>query len=104
MINGRAFRNPYARRSRTLGRAQASCRVLNGADDIMSFNEKSKRLYVAGKAFVSRHFVATLVVIVILLQAIIWLAVRALEDNQNFYRCGDHDYPCGVNIQPEPKI
>jgi hypothetical protein len=76
----------------------------NGADDIMSCNEKSKRLYVAGKAFVSRHFVATLVVIVILLQAIIWLAVRALEDNQNIYRCGDRDYPCGVNIQPEPKI
>ena len=70
----------------------------------MSFKEKSKRLYSAGKAFVRRNFVATLVVIVILLQAIIWLAVRALEDTQNFYRCGDRDYPCGVKIQPEPKI
>jgi hypothetical protein len=74
------------------------------ADEIMSFNEKSKRLYFAGKAFVRRNFVVTLVVIVILLQAIIWLAVRALEDTQNSYRCGDRDYPCGVNIQPEPKI
>ena len=69
----------------------------------MSFNAKSKRLYSAGKAFVRRNFVVTLVAIVILLQAIIWLAVRALEDTQNFYRCGDCDYPCGAKIQPEPK-
>ena len=70
----------------------------------MSFKKKSKRLFSAGKAFIIRNFVVTLVVTVILLQAIIWLAVRALEGNtRNFYRCGDRDYPCGVNIQPEPK-
>jgi hypothetical protein len=74
------------------------------AHDIMSFNAKCKRLYLAGRAFVRRNFAVTLVVMVILLQAIIWLAVRALEDTQTFYRCGDHDYPCGVKIQPEPKI
>ena len=70
----------------------------------MNFIEKSKWLYSAGKAFVSRNLFVTLVVIVVMLQAIIWLAVRSLEDTHLFYRCGSHDYPCRVVIQPEPKL
>ena len=70
----------------------------------MNIKEKSKWLYFAGKAFISRNFFITLVAVIILLQAIIWLAVRALEDTHKFYRCGSHDYPCRVVIQPEPKM
>src|ERR1700730_9978791 len=66
----------------------------------MNFKEKSKWLYSAGKALVSRNLFVTLVVIVIMLQAIIWLAVRSLEDTLLFYRCGSRDYPCNVVIQP----
>ena len=70
----------------------------------MNFIEKSKRLYSAWKAFANRNFFITLIVIIFVLQVVIWLAVRALQDTHNFLRCGDSDYPCGVKIQPEPKI
>jgi hypothetical protein len=70
----------------------------------MNFKEKIKWLYSAGKAFASRNLFITLVAVVILLQAIVWLAVRVLEDTHNFYRCGGHDYPCRTVIQPEPKM
>jgi hypothetical protein len=39
----------------------------------------------------------------IILQPVIWFAMRSLEDTLHFYRCGSYDYPCGVIIQPEPK-
>jgi hypothetical protein len=70
----------------------------------MNFKAKRKRLYASWKAFVSRNFFATIVVIMIMVQAIIWFAVRSLEDTLFFYRCGSHDFPCRVLIQPEPKL
>ncbi len=69
----------------------------------MSLKENSKRVYAAWMAFVSRHFLAVLLVTLILLQPVIWLVVRSLENTPLFYRCGSYDYPCGVIVQPEPR-
>ena len=65
--------------------------------------EKLKLLYSACKAFAKRNFFALLIGLLIILQPVIWFAMRSLEDTLHFYRCGSYDYPCGVTIQPEPK-
>jgi hypothetical protein len=39
-----------------------------------------------------------------LLQPVIWLVARSLENTPIFYRCSSHDYPCGVVAQPEPRL
>jgi hypothetical protein len=70
----------------------------------MNLRENSKRVYSRWKAFVSRHFLAVLFVTLMLLQPVIWLVVRSLENTPLFYRCSSHDYPCGVVAQPEPRL
>jgi hypothetical protein len=71
-------------------------------DEAMNLRGNSKRVYSRWKSFVSRHFLAVLFVTLILLQPVIWLVVRSLENTPLFYRCSSHDYPCGVVAQPEP--
>jgi hypothetical protein len=70
----------------------------------MNTIEKSKTFYFEGKAFVSRHPLSSLVVILIILEPIVWLAMRSMENTLFSYRCGTYDYPCHVNLQPEPKF
>jgi hypothetical protein len=69
----------------------------------MNLKENSKRIYSAWTAFVGRNFLAVLLVTLILLQPVIWLVMRSLQDTLPFYRCGNYDYPCHVIIQPEPR-
>jgi hypothetical protein len=70
----------------------------------MNLRENGKRIYSRWKAFVSRHFLAALFVTLMLLQPVIWLVARSLENTSRFYRCSSHDYPCGVVAQPEPRL
>ena len=70
----------------------------------MNLIENGKRVYFRWKVFVSRHFLAVLFVTLMLLQPVIWLVVRSLENTSRFYRCSSHDYPCGVVAQPEPRL
>jgi hypothetical protein len=70
----------------------------------MNLEEKGKRVYSRSQAFVGRHFLAVLFAALMLLQPVIWLVMRSLESTTLFYRCGGHDYPCGVVAQPEPKV
>ena len=70
----------------------------------MNLGENGKRVYSRWKAFVGRNFLALLIATLVLLQPVIWLVVRSLENTALFYRCGGHDYPCGVIAQPEPRL
>jgi hypothetical protein len=50
----------------------------------MNLIEKSKTLYSGGKAFVSRHPLSSLVVMLIILQPMVWLAMRSMENTLLF--------------------
>jgi hypothetical protein len=70
----------------------------------MNLGENGEQVYSRWRAFVGRHFLAVLFATLMLLQPVIWLIVRSLENTTLFYRCGGHDYPCGVIAQPEPRL
>ena len=69
----------------------------------MKLKENSKRVYSGWTVFVRRNLFALLIGLLIILQPVIWFAVRSLEDTLHFNRCG-YDYPCRLIVQPEPRL
>ena len=84
-----AFRNHY----------YVSCRAASDTSCTNAFERKVRAV-----AFpVVDELGAVLFVTLMLLQPVIWLVARSLENTPLFYRCGSYDYPCGVIVQPEPR-